>query len=362
MMRILHLIPTLQGGGAERQLVYLAGGLRALGCDVHVGLRQGGTNLPRLEAAQATVHHLGASSNYDPRLLPAIVGLIRRVKPDVVQTWLTQMDVFGGMAALLTRTPWILSERSSGVDYPKDLRYFLRSALGRHATAVIANSAPGLRCWNGAPARQLVVGNAIPFAEYTNVPCDPADFGNAKVILFAGRMEAEKNLPTLIAALREVIAQRDAIALICGTGPLVEEIRASIAAAGTGDRIRLLGFCENLPGLMKRADVLVAPSWFEGHPNVPIEAAAVGCPLVVSDIAAHRSWLDDHAALFAPPADPHALALAILQTLDDPAAARVRAERARELVSHWSVESASSAYLRVYEELRTRRRAARASA
>jgi glycosyltransferase involved in cell wall biosynthesis len=351
MMRILHLIPTLHGGGAERQLAYLAAGLRALDCDVHVGLQQGGTNLARLEAAQATVHHLNTRGNYDPRIVPAIVRLIRRLRPDVVQTWLLQMDVAGGIAALLMRTPWIVSERSSGLHYPRDFRFVLRRALGRHASAVIANSEEGLLFWNGAPARQLVVGNAIPFAEYAATPSDLTDFGTAKVILFAGRLEPEKNVPTLIQALREVLATRDAIALICGRGPLHDEIVASIEAADCGGRIRVLGFCENLPGLMKRADVLAAPSWFEGQPNVPIEAAAAGCPLVVSDIPAHRGWLDESAALFAPPGDPHALAQAILQTLDDPAAARVRAERAGALVSQWSVENASAAYLRVYEEL-----------
>ena len=124
MMRILHLIPTLHGGGAERQLVYLAAGLRALGCDVHVGLQQGGTNLARLEAAQATVHQLNTRGNYDPRILPAIVRLIRRVRPDVVQTWLMQMDVAGGAAALLTGTPWIVSERSSGPRTPVSNRWW----------------------------------------------------------------------------------------------------------------------------------------------------------------------------------------------------------------------------------------------
>lgn len=351
-MRILYLIPTLHGGGAERQLVYLAGGLRELGCDVHVGLLDGGTNLPRLEAARATIHRLKTRSNYDPRILPRIVSLIRRIQPDVVQTWLTQMDVFGGAASLLTRTPWIVSERSSGPHYPRNFRSLLRLAIGRYASAVIANSSDGLSYWNETSARRIIVRNAVPFADYANAQPNTTDYGAKPIILFAGRFWPEKNFDNLLRALREVLAQRDAVALLCGTGPLEGAVRAAIAASGHADHIRLLGFCENLPGLMKRAHVLVAPSWFEGHPNVSIEAAAAGCPLVVSDIPAHRGWLDDDAALFAPPENAHALATAILRTLDDRDAALRRADRARELVREWSVERASSAYLRVYEELR----------
>ncbi|MFL6245833.1 MAG: glycosyltransferase [Thermoanaerobaculia bacterium] len=352
-MRVLHVIPTLRGGGAERQLVYLAGGLRTLGCDVHVATLDGGTNLRRLEATQATLHHLNARGNYDPRIVLRLVQLIRRIKPDVVQTWITQMDVFGGLAALLTGTPWILSDRSSGAHYERNLREALRRMIGRHAKTVIANSEPGLHGWEDV--RGLVIRNAVMFDEIEQAPRDTTDYGDAKVVLFAGRLGPEKNVPTLLHAVREVMAQRDVIALLCGTGPNEKEIHALVAEGPYRERIHLLGFCENLPSLMKRADMLVAPSWYEGHPNVSIEAAAAGCPLVVSDIPAHRGWLDDDSALFAPPDDPHAFALAIMKTLDEPEATRRRVERARELVSGWSLEAASTAYFRVYEELRAER-------
>jgi glycosyltransferase involved in cell wall biosynthesis len=349
-MRILHLIPTLGGGGAERQLAYLAGGLRALDCDVHVGIQRGGANLPLLEAAGATVHPLETRSNYDPINLIRIVRLIRRVKPDFVQTWLTQMDVFGGAAAILTGTPWIVSERSSGANYPRDLRHLLRRALARHSAAIIANSTGGFDFWKTCGAPQFVVPNAVPHAEIAAAEADATDYGAAQVILFAGRLDEVKNLGNLVQALARVVRERDAVALLCGTGPLESQVRASIEAAGCADRIHLLGFCDSVTRLMKRADVLVAVSWYEGHPNVVIEAAAAGCPLVLSDIAAHR-FFDEQSAVFAAPADPVAIGTAIERVLDDPAAARARAQHASDQVREWSVERASSTYLRIYREL-----------
>ena len=65
-MRILHLIPTLGGGGAERQIAYLAQGLQARGCDVHVAIDSGGPNLERLVRTGATVHWIRTRGNYDP--------------------------------------------------------------------------------------------------------------------------------------------------------------------------------------------------------------------------------------------------------------------------------------------------------
>ncbi|HEX6177589.1 MAG TPA: glycosyltransferase, partial [Thermoanaerobaculia bacterium] len=220
--------------------------------------------------------------------------------------------------------------------------------LGRFATAIVANSSGGFSFWRGSKAAHFVVPNALALDEIAAAPRDETDFGASRVILFVGRLDVEKNLSNLVAALRDVIEQRDAVALLCGVGPKEDEVRADIEQAGYTDRIRLLGYTDRVWSLMKRADVLVAPSWFEGHPNVVMEAAAAGCPLVLSDIPAHRECLDD-AALFAAPEDPKALARAILQALDDPADARARAERARTIAAGWSIERAAAAHLRIYE-------------
>ncbi len=350
-MRILHLIPSLGGGGAERQVVYLARGLRFLGCDVHVGILREGPNLTPLLESGASVHRLRASSNYDPLLLPRVVGLIRRVQPDIVQTWLTQMDVVGGIAARITGTPWVVSERSTGAVYPRDVRHALRRAIGGLADAIVANSRGGLEFWQQVLASKSIVPNALALQEIDASPRGGADRGSGKVILFAGRFEQEKNLPNLIDALALVLGERDALALFCGTGALEAEVRARVQSHGLGDRIHFLGFTDTLWSLMKRADVMVAVSWFEGHPNVVLEAAACGCPLVLSDIPAHSEIFDAGAAEIVPPADPRAISSAIVRVLDDPRAALARARRARGIIERLSIDSAAAAYLHVYERL-----------
>ncbi len=140
------------------------------------------------------------------------------------------------------------------------------------------------------------------------------------------------------------------MALLCGEGPLESELRARIAKVGASDRIRLLGYTDRIWSLMKRADVLISASWFEGHPNVVMEGAACGCPLVLSDIPAHRECFGEDAALFADPADPAGLAAAIRETLEDRTAASRRAGRARSAAAALSVERAAAAYLRSYEK------------
>ncbi len=348
-LRVLHLIPSLGGGGAERQITYLARGLAEIGVDVHVGFLREGSNFDRLAASGATMHRIASRGNYDALLVARVMRLIRNVKPQLVQTWLTQMDVLGGAAATLTRTPWLLSERSSPPAYPRPLKHRVRERIGAFAHGIVANSPPGLDVWTRARGAKFIVPNAIAFDEIAAAACDeslaPPD---AQVVLFAGRLDREKNIPTLIAALAQVTEARNAVAILCGEGPQESETRALIAGR---ERIRMHGFTPRLWNLMKRADALVAVSIFEGNPNVVIEAAAAGLPAVVSDIPAHRAFLGDDATLFVPPGDSNAIAGAILRTLDDRAAALARAANARRAVERWSIEHAAAEYARVYRQI-----------
>ncbi len=355
-MRIFHLIPTFGGGGAERQLAYLAQGLGELGCDVHAGSVTGGVNLPRFEAAGATAHPIAANGNYDPLLLPRVARLIRSLRPDIVETWLTQMDVIGGAAVSLTSVPWIITEQASGA-YPHDIRHTLRRGFGRFADAIVANSQGGAAAWSGSPAVKYVIPNAVAIEEIEAAPRDETDYGHAEVILFVGRLDPEKNIGNLIDALAEVVVHRDAVALLCGDGPWREEARARIEALGCNDRIVLFGYTDRVWSLMKRAAVMVSVSWAEGRPNVVTEAAVAGCPLVLSDIPAHREFLDDAAAWYAPPDAPHAVAAAIERALTDTAGSAARAARAKEIVSGWSIRNIAAKYLRVYEDLLARKTA-----
>src|SRR5690349_22535546 len=102
-VRVLQCVPSLAGGGAERQVTYLVKELALIGWDVHVAYVHGGPNLARLQQTPATLHQLDSTGNYDPRILWQLLRTIRRVEPDVVQCWLLQMEVLGGLASMLTR-------------------------------------------------------------------------------------------------------------------------------------------------------------------------------------------------------------------------------------------------------------------
>jgi glycosyltransferase involved in cell wall biosynthesis len=352
-MRILYCIPTLEHGGAERQLSYLAAALSAGGHEVHVASSRGGPNLARLEAAGVQWHRLGGAGNRDPLIFLRLLRLMRGLRPDIVQTILTPMDILGGAAALLTRTRWVLRESSSAPLYTAGWRNRVRLSLGRMADAVVSNSAGGDAYWRAAPGAHArrVIPNAIPFEEIARAdPARATEFGPAeKVVLYAGRMDAGKNVEGVIDALARIAGETPFVAVMCGDGPRRPHLERMARSLGVAHRIVFKGYVDNLWELMKRADVLVSLSRVEGCPNVLLEAMACGCPLVVSDIPPHREMLDEHSARFAGPDDAAKAAAEIKAVLAHGDVERARAARAR--VAGRPVETTARCYEQLYLSL-----------
>jgi glycosyltransferase involved in cell wall biosynthesis len=356
--RVLHCIPGMGGGGAERQLAYLSGELVRRGWEVHVALVSGGPNLERLRSGGATIHRLQARSNYDPTLLWQLARAMESVRPDVVQVWMLQMEILGALAARYRGVPWIFSERCSELAYPPTAKNRLRAWVAGTATAIVANSRGGREYWDErlASGARFVIPNALPTAEIASVAvADETRTGipaSGQLVLFAGRLTDQKDPMRFVRALATVLRRPDIVGVVAGDGPLRDAVEAEVRLLGLADRVRFTGYLDDVWAWMKRANVFVSPSLFEGHPNTVLEAAACGSPLVVSDIAAHRELLDaDSASWVRAGGAADELSTAILQVLDDPPGARTRAARAARGVAELSVERIAQEYDRVYMEV-----------
>lgn len=361
--RILHLIPTLEGGGAERQLTYLCTGLCELGWDVHVGLIRLGTNTPYLKATGARIHQIHCKGNYDPMILWQVIRLIRRLRPSIVQTWLPMMEVLGGISCLLTKTAYIISERISTRKHWDWWKQGLSRVLASRAMAVIANSVAGRRYWEAQPLHPacFVVANGLPLEEIDESTC--GNFRDLGIedrgfhILFAGRLDEQKSPESLIRAMPLVSSEiPDAVAIICGKGPLRTVLEKMVIRYALQDKVFFLGYVEYLWSLMKMSHVLVSPSLYEGCPNVVMEAMACGCPLVVSDVLEHRELLGEESALFVSPYRPNDIAKAIIEVLRHPEAAAIRARNAQRKAVAWSIKVMAQRHHMLYFNLLSRKR------
>jgi glycosyltransferase involved in cell wall biosynthesis len=170
-------------------------------------------------------------------------------------------------------------------------------------------------------------------------------------VLHVGRLSEEKGLEVLMEALAQLGRERSGWgARLLGEGPMRPRLEASVRRLGLDARVSFAGHVDAAWGWMKRASVLVSVGHYEGHPNAVLEAMACDCPVVVSDIAAHREFLDEKAALLVNGRNPAALAAAISRVLDEPGQAEVRASEARARVASLSIARVAGEWDAVYRE------------
>jgi glycosyltransferase involved in cell wall biosynthesis len=359
-MRILHIIANLSGGGAEQQLSYLAPELARMGHDVHVAYSKESPHKPELPGV--VLHRLKVRSNYDPYLLWRLVRLTRRIKPDIIHTWILQMDILGGMTARLNGVPWIFREPSSAMAYLPTWKNRLRVWVGSGASAIVSNSRGGDGYWKTQLpySRRYVVPNGLSVYEIDRIVAAlPPGLAksDAPNVLYVGRLtsdgSATKNLEAFLEALACVRQKQEVLGILCGEGSQRSELEMLRHNLGLDADVLFTGHlpAASVWALMKKASVFVSLSAYEGCPNTVMEAMACGCPLVLSDIPAHREILDESCALFVDPSNVQQTAEAIAQTLHNEDASKERALIAKQKTRGWSIAEMARNWEKVYQEL-----------
>lgn len=355
-LRILHLIPNLSGGGAERQLSYLAPALANMGHAVYIAYSTVGPDCPFLPGV--ILHRLKPQSNYSPFIIRQINQLIKNIKPDIIHTWVLQMDIFGGAVAKINAIPWVLREPGSADAKTKSWRNLLRVKIAAGASAIVSNSKGGDAYWktNLPNSRRFIIANGLPFDEIDRIePLLTINPMNTEVpmVLYAGRLISYKKIRSLFEALALIQRNKEYVCVICGAGEEYLELEMLTHKLGIDSNIYFTGHisAHAVWALMKKASVFVSLSAYEGCPNTVMEAMYCGCPLVLSDIAAHREILDDNSAFFVDPANIQHIAHKIIYALCDRDSSLKRASIAKGIAKRWSISEMAINYENLYREI-----------
>ncbi len=359
-IRILHLIPSLSGGGAERQLSYLAPELARRGHDVHIAYNREGLQMPQLPGVE--LHKINSSSNYHPYIVFKILQFIRKIKPDVIHTWILQMDILGGIATRLYNIPWILREPSSSMAYLPTWKNRLREKIASYASAIISNSHGGDKYWEYVypKSKRYIISNALPLSEIEKVKAYyPPEIKDKEgpIILYVGRLtmtgSAEKNQKAFLETMAYIKQKKKILGIICGDGPHRNELEILSKKLGLESDVIFTGQLpiDSVWAFMKKANVYISLSAYEGCPNVVMEAMACGCPVILSDIPAHREILDESCAIFVDPSNIHQVGNTILNALDDINASKDRALIAQRKAKEWSISEMTNKYEKVYMDV-----------
>jgi len=181
----------------------------------------------------------------------------------------------------------------------------------------------------------------------SHVPLDTEmPLADGKVILAVGRLSVQKDYPTLIRAFATVRQRIAAKLIILGEGPERAGLEQLVHSLGLSDDVSMPGFAQNPFAYMRRADLFVLSSRWEGLPNTLIQAMACGTPVVSTDCASGPAEILENGkwGKLVPVGDHEALAKTMLDTLNDAVPLPVK-DRAAE----FSVDRAVDAYLQLIE-------------
>jgi glycosyltransferase involved in cell wall biosynthesis len=301
------------------------------------------------------LHELGNLRSINPRLFLAIRRILKSIEPAIVQTWLPQMDILGGLAALRSHTPWIVTERTSKqyyVEIPSVAR--LRLLLGRFASAIVANSDGGGHYWQeavGRPIKLATIRNALDLQRIQAAEPLSTESFSGPLFLVVGRLIREKALDVIVRAVGGFAAGGPINVVMIGEGSERPVIERQIEAAALSARVKILPNQPDWWRWLKSADGLISMSRYEGNPNVVLEAMAGGCPVILSDIPGHREVADASSAVFVPVDDVQALSTAIAGFIANKGAAQQRAQCASARVGSMTITAMADAYDAVYKDV-----------
>lgn len=360
MTTILHVITGLGSGGAERMLTRIA---TSPGPSRHVvvSLMDEGLYGAQLRAQGIDLACLGMKPGRPtPAALWRLAATMRRVRPDVVMTWLYHADLLGTLAGLATGTgPVIWNLRCSDMDFAR-YRFATRAVVWLLARmsglpwAVAANSHAGRKAHAAlgyAPRRWIHLPNGFDLAEWRSDEADRQavrrELGLAEDAVVFGtmaRVDPQKDHGTLLAAAAQAAAaDRRAHFVLAGRGTDRLDLPPPLAG-----RVTLLGERRDIPRLLRGMDVAVLSSAYgEGFPNTVGEAMATGLPCIVTDVG-DSAELIGSAGLVVPPRDAGALAGAMLAMLEADRADLGRQAR-RRVEENWGIERVRARYAELFE-------------
>jgi glycosyltransferase involved in cell wall biosynthesis len=310
---VLFAIGGLGSGGSEGQLVELLARTHGVALQASLVTFQdvvAARHAERLREAGVPHHRMprprGNRGLRAAALVPHVVRLLRRVRPDVIYTWLEESALYLAPFARLERVPLMVARRN--VCGSRAERFIVgRAAIRtaeRSASLVTANSAAGAV----EARRRGIRAERIRTIPNGHILVDPLPMPADDVVRLGcvAQFRPEKGHLRLLEVLSRMSTQHEWTLDLAGEGSMKAELAREAKVRGLEDRVHFLGQVDDVRGFWSEEHIAVLLSDTEGSPNALIEAAFAGRPMVgtatggtpdvIGDDAGFVVSLDDHDA------------------------------------------------------------------
>jgi glycosyltransferase involved in cell wall biosynthesis len=289
--RVLFLLCVNNLGGAELSVLAIAKGLRMRGWNVAMAIY--GTQCALIEGDDLDIIHLPATRTLSA-LLP-LIHLLRREPVAMLVTALRYTNMLGIVTAWISRsrTRVIITEHSTtsflaGKGWKQRCILPLMGWIYPKANAIVAASqgiAADIKGLLLRPCEIRVIYNPVMtgIADTSPAPHSWLAGDGIPAIIAIGRLSREKDFATLLRAFALLLANRPAHLIIAGEGPERPALEQLAGELGIENHVLFAGFVKPVSAWLRRANLFVSSSRFEGFGNAIVEAMACRVPVIAAD-------------------------------------------------------------------------------
>jgi len=301
---------SLHGGGAERQLSIMVNHQDSEKLEMAIFCVN--DDMSNVNLNKCNILKIKDPDNYPFKMVQEICSAIDEFQPDIVHTWLPPSISAPALVAARIRNKVAVASYRNKKIFESWIRLPEFFSTLFFANAIVSNNSPTQSSYLFRKLFYLKKNDVIPNAvdvpfEYIRKDVDSSP--DVLNILFVGRITDQKNWQVLLRALAGIKNNNRWKLTVCGKGEDEEKFISLAQSLEVYGNINMLGYIKDVYPVMSQSDLLVLPSWYEGMPNVVLEAMTLGLPSVVSSIDAHTSLFDNNSGVvFFDPKKPDELA------------------------------------------------------
>lgn len=362
---IAMYLPDFALGGVAAVALRLAAGFTAAGLPTRLVVDRDRGPLREQVPDGVPVTSLEAGRKLEA--LPKLARYIRRDRPRVLVSHLGHGNIMAVLAAAGTGTRVVACQHNALSAQTSATGTFSHRVLPRlyrltqrWTAGYVAVSEGVAADWSAAaciPRRRIAtIYNPVIDAAFHGRAAGTVDHPwyrdrDAPLLVAVGRLEDQKDIPTLLQAFRILRDRRPARLVLVGDGSRRDALEGLARSLGLADDVWFAGAQRNPLPFIRGADLLALSSRFEGFGLVLVEALACGTPVVSADCPHGPAEVlgGGRFGRLVPPGDPAALAVALAATLEAPPERELLRQRAAD----FSVETATAAWLSVLRPLLT---------
>ncbi|OEY73942.1 glycosyltransferase family 4 protein [Salegentibacter salarius] len=372
-LKVLYIIDTLEGYGAEKSLVEITSNLNKV-TPVFVHVYQGDMLKAKLEDAGIKVYSLDLMKKYGFReAVKKLIPLVNREEPDLIHATLFRSEIIA--RKLKNYFPGIPLVGSFVSNAYSKVRYHNKTFVERLKLAYIfrldKNSVKKVDFFIsnshaikdktgkklGIDSKKIKVIYRGRDSKSFSKSLDSLDIPglrndhNSSLILNVSRLIPLKGQLDIIRAFGLVIKHIPEVKLLfAGHGPSRNELEKEVSKLKLQENVEFLGRVDHINKLLVSADIFVYPSYSEGLPGALIEAMMAGKIIIASNIPENLECVNKDCALIFEKGNIEDLANKIIAVLRNPSEYKVKAERARELaIEKFAIEKIVMEYEEVYK-------------